>query len=111
MVGFTEALRIELFGTGVTASPAMPGLVDTPMVKDVTVEGQSIPSDAAMPLSWVTWAVFAAVTLGLAEVDVPFGAATAEKLASLFPDMAGALLGFGAKALELISAWTSSSVR
>jgi hypothetical protein len=109
VVGFTEALRVELFGTGVSASLVMPGLVDTAMVREF--EGQLIPSGLAMPPRWVTWAVLAAVTMGLAEVDVPFGAATAEKLASLFPEMTGALLGMGSKMLEYISAWTGLSVR
>ncbi|MGH7947634.1 MAG: SDR family NAD(P)-dependent oxidoreductase, partial [Candidatus Binataceae bacterium] len=109
VVGFTEALRMELFGTAVSASLVMPGLVDTPMVREF--EGQQIPAGIAMPRRWVTWAVLAAVTMGLAEVDVPFGAATAEKLASLFPEMTGALLGMGSKVLEYISTWTGFNVR
>ena len=48
-----------------------------------------------MPPQWVTWAVIAAVVLGLAEVDVPPGAAVAEKLAALFPGLADAIIAFG----------------
>ena len=109
VVGFTEALRVELFGTGVSASLVMPGLIDTPMIKEF--EGSPIPSGVAMPARWVTWGVLAAVTMGLAEIDVPFGSATAEKLASLFPDMAGSLLGLGSRMLEYLSGWTGFSVR
>ncbi len=46
----------------------------------------------AMPPRWVTWAVLAAAAFGLTEVDVPPGAAVAEKLASLFPGVTDALL-------------------
>jgi len=109
VVGFTEALRVELFGTGISASLVMPGLVDTPMIREF--EGQRIPTGIAMPARWVTWGVLAAVTMGLAEVDVPFGSATAEKLASLFPNLAGGMLGAGSRMLEYLSAWTGFGVR
>ena len=49
----------------------------------------------AMPPQWVTWAVIAAVVLGLAEVDVPPGAAVAEKLAALFPGLTDAVIALG----------------
>ncbi|MGH7863393.1 MAG: SDR family NAD(P)-dependent oxidoreductase [Candidatus Binataceae bacterium] len=109
VVGFTEALRMELFGTGISASLVMPGVVDTPMVREF--QRQAIPAGFAMPARWVTWAVLAAVTMGLAEVDVPFGAATAEKLASLFPEMTGALLGMGARVFEYISTLAGRNAR
>ena len=40
----------------------------------------------------MTWAVIAALVLGVAEVDVPPGAAVAEKLAALFPGVTDAAL-------------------
>lgn len=105
VVGLTEALRVELFGTGVNVSLVMPGIIDTQMVSDglKTVVGgfENYRQSFAMPPRWVTWAVFAAVTLGLSEVDVPLGAATAEKLASLFPGVTGAMLGIGNKIMEM----------
>jgi hypothetical protein len=55
-----------------------------------------------MPVRWVTWAVIAAVMLGLAEVDVPPGAAVAEKLASLFPGLTDAVLALGTQFVEWI---------
>jgi hypothetical protein len=83
----------------------MPGVIDTPMVSGglKTLAGgiENYQKSFAMPARWVTWAVFAAVTLGLSEVDVPLGAATAEKLASLFPGVTGAMLGIGNKLMEL----------
>jgi hypothetical protein len=50
-----------------------------------------------MPVQWVTWAVIAAVVLGLTEVDVPPGAAVAEKVAALFPGLTDAALAMGTR--------------
>jgi NAD(P)-dependent dehydrogenase (short-subunit alcohol dehydrogenase family) len=98
LVGLTEALRVELFGTGVHLALVMPGVVDTPMIRG---DGQPerhrrfpemIPP---MPVRWVTWALIAALTLGLTEVDVPPGAAVVEKLAAIFPGITDAALAIG----------------
>jgi len=99
VVGLTEALRVELYGSGIRLSLVMPGVIDTPMVRvgagstQSTAQKESgkdpfkllLDSLPAMPTQWVTWAVIAAVVLGLTEVDVPPGAAVMEKIAALFP--------------------------
>jgi hypothetical protein len=54
----------------------------------------------AMPAQWVTWAVIAAIVLGLLEVDVPPGAAIAEKVAALFPGFTDAALAMGTGLLD-----------
>src|SRR5579863_4531711 len=36
VVGLTEALRVELFGSGIRLSLVMPGVIDTPMVREPT---------------------------------------------------------------------------
>jgi NAD(P)-dependent dehydrogenase (short-subunit alcohol dehydrogenase family) len=96
VVGLTEALRVELYGSGITASLIMPGIVDTPMVRESNSKKPELPDNIiAMPPQWVTWAVIAAVVLGLAEVDVPPGAAVAEKLAALFPGLTDAVIALG----------------
>jgi uncharacterized protein len=102
LVGLTEALRVELFGTGVRVSLVMPGVIDTPMARTARRHEslKGMPPMMAMPARWVTWAVLAAAAFGLTEVDVPPGAAVAEKLASLFPGVTDALLSVGSKILE-----------
>ena len=129
VVGLTEALRVELFGSGIRLSLVMPGVIDTPMVRepsahatspstasyDATSRASNTPGTAAanatgapplklipdalpaMPVQWVTWAVIAAVTLGLAEVDVPPGAVVMEKIAALFPSLTDAVLALGTR--------------
>ena len=102
LVGMTEALRVELFNTGIKVSLVMPGVIDTPMARNAlkhdTLKGVS--AMMAMPARWVTWAVLAAAAFGLTEVDVPPGAAVAEKLASLFPGVTDALLSVGTRVMQ-----------
>jgi uncharacterized protein len=111
LVGMTEALRVELFGTGVRVLLVLPGVIDTPMARGAlrheSIKG--LPAMMAMPARWVTWAVLAAAAFGLTEVDVPPGAAVVEKLASLFPGVADALLSVGTKILQGASAMMSAN--
>jgi hypothetical protein len=74
----------------------MPGIIDTQMVRESNSKKPGLPDNIiAMLPQWVTWAVIAAVALGLAEVDVPPGAAVAEKLAALFPGLTDAVIALG----------------
>jgi len=104
MVGLTEALRMELFGTGIRVSLVMPGVIDTPMTSDAQFSAPMdlppMPSFMKIPPRWVTWAVLAAAALGLTEVDVPPGAAVAEKVAALFPGVADAFLSVGSMMMK-----------
>jgi NAD(P)-dependent dehydrogenase (short-subunit alcohol dehydrogenase family) len=118
VVGLTEALRVELYGSGIRLSLVMPGMIDTPMVHGTSstqadhqaTTGQPasgrdpfklIPdSIPAMPTQWVTWAVIAAIVLGLPEVDVPPGAVVMEKIAALFPSLTDAVLALGTRLFD-----------
>jgi uncharacterized protein len=103
IVGLTEALRIETYGTGIRVSLVMPGVIDTPMTTDTVMEDTDIgkmPSYFKMPVQWVTWAVFAAAAFGLEEVDVPPGAGMGEKIAALFPGVTDAFLSAGAQMMK-----------
>jgi len=110
LVGLTEALRVELFGSGVHIALVMPGVVDTPMIRrnaQSPPEGRLTEMLPPMPVRWVTWAVIMALTLRLAEVDVPPGAAVVEKLAALFPGVTDAALAIGNRLRE----WAASGTR
>jgi NAD(P)-dependent dehydrogenase (short-subunit alcohol dehydrogenase family) len=106
LVGLTEALRVELFATGVHVALVMPGVVDTPMIREDGAGDHQGLSEliVPMPTRWVTWAVIAALILRLTEVDVPPGAAVAEKLAALFPGVTDALLAIGNRLREWAAA-------
>ena len=107
LVGMTEALRVELFNTGIKVSLVMPGVIDTPMAHDALKHDslKDMPGATfAMPARWVTWAVLAAAAFGLTEVDVPPGAAVAEKLASLFPGVTDAFLSVGTRLMQTAGA-------
>ena len=103
MVGLTEALRMELFGSGIRVSLVMPGVIDTPMTTDAAMEemelGQ-VPSLFKMPVWWVTWSVLAAAAFGLTEVGVPPGSDITEKLTALFPGITDAFLSVGSRMMK-----------
>ena len=95
LVGLTEALRDELHGTNVHVALVEPGVVETPMVQDVTQDQEFLefwPQSLNMPPSWVVWAIFAAARFRLGELSVPPGAGAVEKLASLAPGVSDALV-------------------
>ena len=95
LVGLTEAVREELAERGIHVALVLPGIVETPMVEQVTHDEDFLafwPSELNMPPSWVVWAIFAAARFRLVEVSVPPGTATLEKLAALAPGVADTLV-------------------
>jgi NAD(P)-dependent dehydrogenase (short-subunit alcohol dehydrogenase family) len=96
LVGLTEALRLELDGSGVQVSLVMPGVVDTPMydrgMAQSPAAAQLWPRALNMPPQWVVAAIFLAARYGLRELSVPPGAVELSKLLSLAPGVADALI-------------------
>jgi NAD(P)-dependent dehydrogenase (short-subunit alcohol dehydrogenase family) len=95
LVGLTEALRTEVADDGIHVSLILPGVVDTPMAEVIEADASSAgfwPKSWTMPREWVTWAIFAAVRLKLAEVAVPPGAALLEKVLALTPGATDSLV-------------------
>jgi hypothetical protein len=112
LIGFTESLRIELYGSGVTASLVVPASVDTDMLDNPEWNARAwAVGDLKIPPDWVSWGVIAAIVLGLAEVDVPLGFATAQKVAALFPDLTGLWLGMGSRFIDLVNDWMAGPRR
>jgi NAD(P)-dependent dehydrogenase (short-subunit alcohol dehydrogenase family) len=99
LVGLTEALRVELAGSGVQVSLVLPGVVATPMAEALktTEDGELWPQSLNLRPEWVAWAVMAAVRLRLVEVAVPPGAATLEKLGALVPGITDGVFGLATR--------------
>ena len=110
LAGYTEALRLELYGSGVTASLVMPGPVDTPMLQNPHWQSRAtLLANAVVPVNWVASAVIAAVIYRLAQVDVPPGAGTALKLTTLFPDMTEPWYALGSRVAEVFGFWARTN--
>lgn len=107
LIGLTEALRTELHASPLHVGLVLPGVVETPMVEQVSHDQEFLelwPSTLNMPPSWVVWAIFASVRFGLVEVSVPPGAATLEKLAALAPGVADRIVDWARSATRW---WTA----
>src|SRR5262249_29315596 len=84
----------------------LPGVVETPMVEQVTDDQEFAsfwPTALNMPPSWVVWAVFAVARFRLVEVSVPPGAAALEKLAARAPGVADTLAAWAAQTAHWLS--------
>ncbi len=108
LIGLTEALRTELSDSPLHVGLVLPGVVETPMVEQVSHDPEFLdlwPTTLNMPPSWVVWAIFAAVRFRLVEVSVPPGAGTLEKLAALAPGVADTIVDWARAA----SHWWSTA--
>ncbi len=106
LVGLTEALRTELYGSPIHVGLVMPGVTDTPMVQAFSAHEALDglwPAALTMPTAWVVWAILAAVRFRLVEISVPPGAATLEKLAALVPGLADSVVHWAAEATRTLS--------
>lgn len=96
LIGLTEAMRLELDGSGVQLSLVLPGIVDTPMYESGMTQSPELaqiwPRALNMPPQWVVAAIFLAARYGLRELSVPPGAGELSKLLSLTPGLADRLI-------------------
>ena len=109
VVGFSEALRVELHGTGVGVSVLSPGIVDTPMAEGfLNLPGireavRPIPADRI-----ASWAL-KAIAEGRPEVILPFSTRMVIRLNAAAPRWADWIIRLRAKRImDLISRASSS---
>jgi len=109
LAGFTEALRLELFGTRVNVSLINCSPVDTPMLDNLEWRVRSGILDVWMvPVEWIVSAVFAAIEFRLSEVDVPLCFGLIRRMASAFPDFFAPWYGFATTVVNLFSQFVQS---
>jgi short-subunit dehydrogenase len=93
VVGFSEALRMELHGTGVCVSVLCPGIVDTPMARDFLslpgIREEVHPLSTKQIASWV----LKAVAEERVEVILPFSTKMVIRLNSVAPRLADWIIG------------------
>ncbi|GGA35657.1 SDR family NAD(P)-dependent oxidoreductase [Paenibacillus physcomitrellae] len=95
VLGFTNALRQELRGTGVTLSAVNPGPIDTPFFTEADPDGSYVKNVGwfMMKPEKVAKAVVQVIERKKTEVDLPWAAGIGTKLYQLFPRLADKLAG------------------
>jgi NADP-dependent 3-hydroxy acid dehydrogenase YdfG len=110
MAGFTEALRVELFGSEISASLITSSPVDTQMLDNPNWQfRRGILDMWVVPLEWVVSAVFAAIEYRLAEVDIPLAFGAIRRIATAIPDFFAPWYGLTTMAVNMFSEFVQST--